>query len=124
MKRYGTVVEGGRLYVETDEDPIEIGAVDEIVERTGGGTYEVHYDEDHARTVEWLDLDEDDAISIDVMETVTGMDYPKPFVKRLNQRSHDAGEDWSERTEYFVDIMTTVWENKGNLDHLEENPFR
>lgn len=124
MRRYRTIVEDGSVYVEGEDERLEIGTVDDIHELAGGETYELVYEGDHAKAVEWLELDDEEAMTIDVIETIAAMDYPEPFVGELRERSHEKNGDGSERTAYFVDIMTDIWDNKGNLDHLDENPFR
>jgi len=45
------------------------------------------------------------------------MDFPAEFATQVAQVDHDAdGEDVSARTEFFVDMMTSIWDSKGNLD--------
>lgn len=124
MERYATFVDDGSVYVETDDGPLEIGSVDAIRELVGGDSYDIVYEEEYARTVDWLDLDEQDTMTIDVMDTIADMDYPEPFVGKLRERTLSDGGEPSERTTYFVEVMTEIWDNKGNLDHMEEHPFR
>lgn len=124
MNRYRTRITDGSVLVESDGEPIEIGSLETILGLVGGETYEITYEEDYAKAVDWLDLDDEDAMSIDVAETIADMDYPEPFVRELEERSHEPDEGPSERTRYFVDIMTDIWDHHGNLDHRDENPFQ
>lgn len=126
MERYETVVEDDILFLDLGADRFEVGDIDEIVGLVGGETYEVEYDGDHSQVVEWLDLDEDHTLEIDVRETITDMDFPESFVRKLAERDGETDSGHDARAAYFAEMMATIWESKGNLeDELgeKENPF-
>ncbi len=126
MERYETVVEDDILFLDLGADRFEVGDVDEIVGLVGGETYEVEYDGDHSQVVEWLDLDEDHTLEIDVRETLTDMDFPESFVRKLAERDGETDSGHDARAAYFAEMMAAIWESKGNLeDELgeKENPF-
>lgn len=120
MKRYGTIVEAGVLSVESEDEPLVIGEMDDIVAFFGGETYTIEYEVDGVKAASWIDLDEDKSLTIDVRETLETMDFPETFVSELAERSHNGSP--SERTEFFAATMQRIWDEKGNIDD-ETNPF-
>lgn len=125
MERYETKIQDDVLYVETPEkDWLEVGSMADIYELAGGTEFDIEYDERHAAYFDWLDVGSDGVMTIDVREALSDMSYPGAFVERLAARSLAASERDGppERTAYFVDVMTDVWTEKGNIDD-EDNPF-
>ena len=125
MRRHETRIEDGTLYVEDDGDWLEIGAMADITELTGGDQYAIEYDPETAGYFDWLDTDDDGVMTVDVRETLAGMTYPSTFVETLRERSLSPAADgeFPDRTTYFVDVMTDVWDSKGDLDDREDDPF-
>lgn len=126
MERFETVLENGTLYVEATWGLLEVGTLEELYELVGGETYTIEYEDDYSRAVDWLDLDDDGVMTIGVRETLETMTFPATFVETLATRSMSIAEDgeYPERTVYFAEIMTTVWDEKGNLGDESDNPFR
>lgn len=123
MERHPTRIEDGRLYVETEGEDLDVGAMEDVLSITDGESYTITYEEDYARVTDWLDLDEGGEMTIEVRETIASMSYPGGFVGQLEERSMDSGaEEIPERTRFFTETMIRIWEEKGNLDD-EENPF-
>lgn len=116
MDRYETDVRGGVLHVETDDGWLEVGPMDDVVELVGGETYTLQYDE-RQRQVGWLDTDEDGTLSFDVRETVAEMSYDDEFVGTIADVDADATDDegYPMRASVFADLMTTIWDSKGDL---------
>ena len=126
MKRYETKIDEGVVYVETPSDWLAIGSLADIYELAGGETYAISYDDEQIAFAEWLETDEEGTMTIDIRETIDAMTYPEPFVTKLADRSEMPVEndEFPERTAYFVDVMTDIWDSKGNLDSREDNPFQ
>lgn len=123
MQRYETRIEGGRIYVETETEDIDVGSLEHVYSVTGGEEYTITYDNDFAGTADWLELDEDGEMTIDVRETLASMDFPAAFVDRLSAQSIDADDgEIPDRTAFFAESMMAAWNQKGNLDD-ENNPF-
>ena len=123
MERHPTRIEDGRLYVETEDGDLEVGSMEDVLSITDGDSYTITYEEDYARITDWLDLNDDGEMTIEVRDTLATMSYPGRFVGQLEERSMDAGaEEIPERTRYFTETMIQIWEAKGNLDD-DENPF-
>jgi hypothetical protein len=124
MRRHETIIEDGTLYIETEgDDRLEVGTLETIFELVGGRTFEVKYDTRHAAYFDWIETDADGVMTIDVREALDRMSYPPPFLEELAARDMvaiDGGPP--ERTAYFADIMTDIWEQKGNLED-DDNPF-
>lgn len=116
MTRYDVRIEDGIVHL-VGEERIPVGPADHVVELAGGEVYEVEYDEDVAETYAWTDTDDDHVLRFDVVDTIESMDFPADFAAQVAQVDHDAGgEEISARTEFFVDMMTSIWDSKGNLD--------
>ncbi|WP_227378721.1 hypothetical protein [Haladaptatus halobius] len=115
--RYEARLEDDVLHVEHDDGWLKIAPIDDIVELIGGETYTLEYG-DRAAAVSWLDTDEHDAISFDVRETVLEFAYSAAFVENLkNCPVDESGESgYPKRAELFADLVTTIWDAKGNLD--------
>jgi len=114
MDRYDTRITDGTLYVEWEDDWIEVGAMAEIEDRLGGETYEVEYD-DRQSTVPWLEDDlEDNTLAFDVTETIREMDFTAEFVEEVAEASLEpAGDDHPERTAVFARKMREIWDQQG-----------
>jgi len=116
VTRYDVRIEDGIVHL-VGEERIPVGPVDHVEELAGGEVYEVEYDEEVAETYAWTDTDDDHVLRFDVVETIESMDFPTDFAAQVAQIDHDAdGEGISARTEFFVDMMTSIWDSKGNLD--------
>ncbi|MFB6188313.1 MAG: hypothetical protein ABEI57_00365 [Halapricum sp.] len=116
-KRHETRVEDGRFYIEYEDDWLEIGPMDDIVELLGGETYTLEYTEQQAAAA-WLNTDDDGTLTIDVRDSITSMSFRAEFVRNLATTPlNEAGDSGSPlRTELFADLMETILESKGNLD--------
>lgn len=115
MKRHETKIDCGSVFIATDDEWLEIGTLDDLYELFGGTTYTVEYDE-FGRAIDWVDLDEDDAMTIDVRETLDGMDHRPKFVRTLESYDLTADGGYPERTAYFAEFMMAIWDGKGSLD--------
>ncbi|WP_227356441.1 hypothetical protein [Haladaptatus salinisoli] len=115
--RYEAKLEEDVLHVECDGGWLKIAPMDDVVELIGGETYTLEYD-DRAAAASWLNTDEDDAISFNVRETVVEFAYSADFVENLMRCPVDeSGESGHpKRAELFADLVTAIWDAKGNLD--------
>jgi hypothetical protein len=81
MDRYGTIVEGGTVYVEADLGRIEVGDVEDILDLVGGPAWEITYD---AETRSRPDVDtSDEGLTIDVVDTIHEMTFGPTFLRAL-----------------------------------------
>lgn len=123
MERYATRIEDGTVYVEEKEGWIEVGAIADIFDIVGGEEYAIEYDETEAAYYDWLQTDDEGALSFDVRETIEDMTYPAEFVQELGEKPLDSHGEYPERTTYFAELLVDIWDSKGNLDGREDNPF-
>ena len=118
MQRYETRVEDGTLYVEgTAADWLEVGSLDDIVALAGGETYTLEYD-DYGRAADWVATDDEGVLTFDVRETIADMSYQEDFVQALEGASLEETDEegYPRRTVLFADLMTRIWDSKGNVD--------
>lgn len=117
MKRYETRIEDGILSVESANGWEVIGELSDIHELVGGETYTIEYD-DHAQVVSWLDTEEDGTFTFDVRDTLDEMSYNDEFITQIVDIDPDATDEdgYSLRTSVFADLMTEIWDSKGNLE--------
>lgn len=116
--RHETRIEDGTFYVERDDDWLEVGPVDGIVELLGGETYNLEYTKEQASAA-WLNADDDGIIAVDVRETLESMSYRDDFVENLaNCPLDETGTaKYPKRTELYAELMTEILESKGNLEN-------
>jgi hypothetical protein len=121
MERFQTRIDDdGVLYVEGPDDWLEVGAMDDVVELVGGETYTLEYGE-RQQAVSWLNTDEDGTITFDVRETIDDVSFDREFVTNLANTGLETGPDgYPKRTAFFADMMTEIWDSKGNLDYDPE----
>lgn len=118
MRRYDTKLEDGTVYVEWDDDWLEIGAMDALTDLFGGDTYEIEYDDRQAKTP-WLESSLDGrTLTFDVTETILGMDFDEEFVSDLVEVPIDetGSHGYPARTEAFAEKMIDIWEAQGSQE--------
>ncbi|WP_224337965.1 hypothetical protein [Haloprofundus halobius] len=117
MERYQTEIRNGTLYVETDDDWLEVGELSDVYGLVGGKTYSIQYGE-RQRAVSWVDTDEDGTLTFDVHETLAEMSYDSEFVSTIADVTLDEADDegYPLRTSVFADLMMRIWDSKGNLE--------
>lgn len=117
MRRFESKIDDGTLYVESPNGWIEVGAVDDIVDLVGGETYTIEYG-DYAQAVDWVDTDEEGRMSFDVVETIESFSFQEDFIAQLTDVGLDTEDEdgYPMRTSFYADMMTAIWDSKGNLD--------
>ncbi|WP_226042859.1 hypothetical protein [Natrinema sp. DC36] len=115
--RYEPQIEAETLYLERDQHRLEVGPMESIVELAGGETYTVEYT-DRQSAAAWLSTDDDNTITFDVREVVGEMPHTQDLVSNLENCPIDETTDAGipKRTALFVDLVTEIWESKGNLE--------
>ena len=115
--RYDGVVENGTFYLQANGDQIEIGPVDGIIELMGGETYTLEYDNEQSSAA-WLSTDEDDTITFDVREELIDWAYTEELARNIRESplKQTNESNYPIRTKVFVDIVTEIWDSKGNVD--------
>lgn len=115
--RFSATVEGNILYLENDDNRVEIGSMDAIIGLMGGETYTLEYTSQQAG-VSWLSTDKDPAITLDVRQELVDWRYSEELVTNVEKSPLDEpGESgYSQRLEVFVDMVTAIWDSKGELN--------
>jgi hypothetical protein len=116
--QYETRIDEGVLSIEGARGRLEVGPVDRIVEEVGGETYTIQYDARSSSVYEWLD-DESQTLDIDVREALSSYPIPASVVRALGEIPLDGTPDPT-RTAYFADLVTSIWDAKGDMDVIEE----
>lgn len=112
MKRYQPECVDGTLVLVSEDDRVEIGAVDDVMAALGGDTYSLDYDEKQ-RTQPWLETD-DGTLDVDVRETVTTLPHTRETVSEL--REYDMRTDrygLPRRTYEFANVIADILEEQG-----------
>ncbi|MFC6764153.1 hypothetical protein [Natrinema soli] len=112
MTRYEPDSVDGTLFLTAEDDRIEIGAIDDVVDAIGDETHSIEYDQKQ-RTQPWLETD-DGVLEIDVRETVTTMPHTEETVSEL--REYDMGTErygLPRRTVEFADRLVEILEQQG-----------
>lgn len=119
MRRYESKIEAGRVYVETDDEWLEIGSMADIQDLLGGETYSVEYSE-KAELAAWLDLENDHSMQFDVRETIIELEYPQEVIAEFAGASTEptAEQDVPERTRSFAELLMAILE--GEEPELDE----
>ncbi|OVE85212.1 hypothetical protein [Natronolimnobius baerhuensis] len=115
--RYEGVVDNGTLYLVEDNHQIEIGQMDAVVDLIGGETYTLEYDEKQSAAA-WLSTDDDNTITLDVREELVDWVYTEDLIQNITDTSLEQTGDSGHpiRTEVFADMVTSIWDSKGNLE--------
>jgi hypothetical protein len=94
--RYRTIIEDGIIYVEADVGRIEIGPLDDLINKMGV-TYEVSYWEEAKERYDVSFADE--GLEIDVAETVGAMTHTQSNIESLKQQplDDDSSDGFSSR---------------------------
>lgn len=114
-ERYETRVEDGIVYVDGVDGPIEVGPMDDVVDQVGGETYVLEYDRRQATVLDWIDT-ESRQIEFDVRETVASFSHRREFVRALADVPLEEGDAASRRVEFFADVLTRIWDSRGDLE--------
>lgn len=69
-------IEDDVVFVEGNDDRIEVGQLDDIVDQIGGETYVIWYESAPDDNIDWLDSG-DQRLEIDVRETIEAFAYPR-----------------------------------------------
>ncbi|WP_408960266.1 hypothetical protein [Natrinema sp. 74] len=115
--RYEPQVEDGTLYLEHERTRLEVGTMDQIVELVGGETYTLEYTARQGAAA-WLSTDDDETITFDVRDAVREMPHTPDLVSNLENCPIDesTADGVPKRTALFVDLITEIWDSKGNLE--------
>lgn len=119
MERYEPECKDGTLFLVAEDDRVEIGAVDDVVDALGGDTYVIEYDEKQ-RTQPWLETD-DGTLDVDVREAVTTLPHSPEAVDEL--REYDMGTDrygLPTRTYEFANLLADILEQQGEHQNEDE----
>lgn len=113
---FSATVEGDILYLENADNRVEIGPMDAIVDLMGGETYTLEYTTEQAG-VSWLPTEDDPTITLDVRQELADWRYSEELVTNVEKSPLDEpGESgYSQRAEVFVDLVTAIWDSKGEL---------
>lgn len=100
--RYGTTVDGGRVYVQTPEGRLVVGDLQRIVDLAGGPAWTIEYSDWHRERYPDLDTS-DEGLTVDVVDVIEAMTHDEAFVETLRaQPATAAAGDVPPRTGLFV----------------------
>ncbi|WP_226013085.1 hypothetical protein [Halomicrobium salinisoli] len=112
MPRYGTFVEGGTVYVESDDGAVEVGPLDEVIEGVGGPAWTISYTEAEKRRYPEA-VTADEGLTVDVADVLQTMTHGERFVATLAACPAEASgaADLSPRMGLFVGKLLENLEN-------------
>ncbi|MFB6171732.1 MAG: hypothetical protein ABEJ23_04310 [Haloarculaceae archaeon] len=79
--RYGTDVDGGRVYVQTPDGDLLVGRVGAVLALVGGPAWTIEYSEWH-RSRPDFDTD-DEGVTVDVVDAIAALEFDRSFVEAL-----------------------------------------
>jgi len=97
MVRYETVVEDGTVSVAYEDDRLEIGDLETIVELVGGRAWTIQYSDREKQAHPELNT-ADEGLTVDVVDTINAMTFGEGFVETLaaqpgaDDQAADAGD--------------------------------
>jgi hypothetical protein len=100
--RFATVVEEGRVRVQTPDGLLSVAEFDAVVEAVGGRAWTIEYSDWYR---ERYDVDtSDEGLTVDVRDMVEAMEHDERFVSTLQAMpaTPGPGEDLSPRAGLFV----------------------
>lgn len=115
--RYEPRIEDETLYLEREGHCLEVGRMKSIVELAGGETYTIECT-DQQSAVAWVKTDSNNRISFDVREVVGEIPHTRDLVTNLENCPLDktTADGYPKRTSLFVDLLTEIWNLKGNIN--------
>ena len=82
MTRYDAVIRDGTVYVGSDDGPISVGPLDDIIETVGGPAWTITYSESHRDRYPEMNTD-DEGLVVDVVDMLNAMTHSEQFVETL-----------------------------------------
>jgi hypothetical protein len=101
--RYPTRVADGTVYVDREDDSLEVGDVETILSTVGGAAWTISYSEEQKRRYPEMDTS-DEGLTVDVVDMMAAMTHSERFVETLAAQPTDPpeGDDLSPRLGLFV----------------------
>lgn len=114
--QYAIRVEDETVFVSGEDGAVEVGELSDVYDLVGGETYTIEYGENAAQ-MPWLDTAADGTLTFDVREALAGMGVGGEFAEALAETPLDPGDDGvPRRTALFADLVTHIWDEKGEID--------
>lgn len=115
--RHESIIEEETLYLEVEQNLLEVGEIGDVIELIGGGEYDIKYTNREAAPT-WLRTNEDNSVSFNVRDTIQDLTFTTDFVTTLkNCPIDEQGVDGCpKRTELFAELLVEIWNSKGNID--------
>ena len=82
MTRYETFIEDGTVYVASDDGPIEVGPLADIIDTVGGPAWRITYTESQKERYPQMETD-DEGLVVDVVDMLNAMTHSRKFVETL-----------------------------------------
>ncbi|GGK61955.1 hypothetical protein GCM10009067_13030 [Haloarcula sebkhae] len=82
MDRYETFVEDGTVYVGSDDGPLEVAPLEDIVAAAGGPAWTITYSEAEKERYAGMDTS-DEGLVVDVVDMLHAMTHSQRFVDTL-----------------------------------------
>lgn len=101
--RFATVVEEGRIRVQTRDGLLSVADLDAVIEAVGGPAWTIEYSDWHRERYPDLDTS-DEGLTVDVRDMVETMEHDERFVTTLGSMPSTSGpeEELSPRAGLFV----------------------
>ncbi|GCF12639.1 hypothetical protein Harman_05740 [Haloarcula mannanilytica] len=92
MDRYETFVEDGTVYVGSDDGPLEVAPLDDIVAAAGGPAWTITYSEAEKERYAGMDTS-DEGLVVDVVDMLHAMTHSQRFVETLAAHPTEVSAD-------------------------------
>lgn len=100
--RFATVVEEGRVQVQTRDGLLSVADLGDVIEAVGGPAWTIEYSDWHRDRYPDLDTS-DEGLTVDVRDMIEAMEHDERFVRTLQAMPETArGDELSPRAGLFV----------------------
>jgi len=112
MARYETFIEDGTVYVGSDDGPVEVGPLEDIVDTVGGPAWRITYTDNQKERYPEMETD-DEGLVVDVVDMLNAMTHSRKFVETLaaQPRTVPEADTVSPRAGLFVGKLLENLEN-------------
>ena len=90
--RFATVVEEGRVRVQTRDGLLSVADLDAVIEAVGGPAWTIEYSDWHRERYPDLDTS-DEGLTVDVRDVVEAMEHDERFVTTLRSMPSTSGAE-------------------------------
>ncbi len=112
MTRYGTYVDGGTVYVGSEDGDVRVGDLDDILDVVGGPAWTIRYTDAEKDRHPAMDTS-DEGLVVDVVDVIHAMTHGEKFVRTLAAHPAESPveDGMAPRTGLFVGKLLENLEN-------------